>query len=86
MMLGLNDDGTGRITVRRNGVDVVAAVNEHGVEELERIVGQSFEDVRAKCVEHLEQFFAAHPELATDVSWIQPMVRQRLRDDDGEFV
>jgi hypothetical protein len=85
MMLGLNDDGTGRITVRRNGVDVVAEVNEHGVEELERVVGQSFEIIRAKCIKHLEQFFTDHPELTTDVSWIRPVVWQRLLDD-GTYV
>jgi hypothetical protein len=86
MMLGLNDDGTGRITVRRNGVDVVAQVNQYGVEELERIVAQSFEDIRTKCIEHLEQFFANHPELTTDISWIQPMIRQRHLDYDGNYV
>jgi hypothetical protein len=86
MMLGLNDDGTGRITVQRNGMDIVAEVNLHGVEELERIVAQSFEEIRAKCIEHLEGFLADHPELTTDLRWIQPMVRQRHRADDGEFI
>ena len=85
LLLGLNDDGAGNITVRRAGVNVVAQVNARGVAEAERLVARSLADIRAKCIEHLEQFFADHPELAADAGWIQPMVVQRLREADGEY-
>ena len=86
MLLGINDDGAGRITVRREGVDVVAEVNATGVEEFERIITQSFADIRAKCIEYLDQYFADHPELAADVSWIQPLVRQRLNEAEERYI
>lgn len=86
MLLGLRDDGAGNISVERDGVDIVAAVNIGGVEEIEAIVDRSFADIRAKCIEYLEQFFADHPELTRDTRWLQPMVRQRLREDNGDYV
>jgi hypothetical protein len=85
MLLGLNDDGTGRITVRRSGVDIVAEVNEHGVQEFERIVTESFDNIRAACIGYLEQFFQEHPEVAARAHLIHPIVNQRVLENDGEF-
>lgn len=85
MLIGLNDDGCGRITVKREGVDVVAAVNLHGVEELERIVSESHDALRPKCYEHLETFFDANPDLTEDLSWLRPTSAQRVKRDDGTY-
>jgi hypothetical protein len=85
MLLGLTDDGTGRITVRRGGEDVVAEVNEHGVQQFERIVTESFDDIKVACVGYLEQFFQEHPEVAARAHLIRPIVNQRVLEDDGEF-
>lgn len=85
MLIGLNDDGAGRITVKREGVDVVAEVNKHGVEELERIVSESYDAIRAKCFEHLEAFFSANPQLTKDLTWLRPASAQRVKRDDGTY-
>ena len=85
MLLGLTDDGTGRITVRRGGEDVVAEVNEHGVQQFERIVIESFDDIKVASVGYLEQFFQEHPEVAARAHLIRPIVNQRVLEDDGEF-
>ena len=85
MLLGLTDDGTGRITVRRGGVDVVAEVNEWGVVEFERIVIQSSCSIRAACIKYLKQYFAEHPEVAALASLFQPLVFTRTKEADGEF-
>lgn len=75
LVIGLKSDAVGRFTVPSNGVDIVAEVNAVGVWEIEHAVTNTLNSIGAKCVELLENEFAAHPE---KVPRIEDIKRGRL--------